>query len=99
MRTIITSAIVAVASEGLLCAAFALFGGFSFTRSEDTNLLGLVTVFLHLPGLSLASALFGPFLGRAGIAVAILTSALQFFLFAWGVLAIRNTMRRPSNVA
>ena len=108
MRHVKSTVIAAVLAETILCIGYAVFGSVSFTRSENTNVLGLATLFFHLPGLFLSKLFFGDkiffgtdFFGTTGTwkewVVTIFTGAVQFFLLAWAALEIRSRMRKPTN--
>ena len=88
-----TAAVIAVAAELGLCAAFLLFGKYSPVRSEDTNIFGVATLFFHAPGLLLAKALFGDSNSKPAVAYAEMIGAVQIRLLAWVIIEFRRRGR------
>ena len=101
MRTIKLPIIVALVAECLLCAAFVLFGKFSF--HGDSNLLGELIFFFHLPAMLLAERLFIPPPSHSGVyvpalAFTIFIGTIQFLIITLFGTSIYRRLRR-SNVA
>jgi hypothetical protein len=103
MKAIKSAAVIAIIAEAVLCGVYALFGKFSLTHDRDTNIIGLFTVYFHMPGIWLALRIFQTFNGAGWwfVPFIVFTGAVQFFLWAWFMIVMtrKPKERKPPDFA